>query len=73
MLGGCKTIPSRCRSPKFGYAAYAQQIASTASVAHLDRVLGFEPSGREFESLRTHQYYQASLDQPLDQLLLNRP
>lgn len=26
-----------------------------APVAHLDRVLGFEPRGREFESLRAHQ------------------
>ncbi len=25
---------------------------STAPVAQLDRVLGYEPSGREFESLR---------------------
>src|SRR5450759_2297898 len=29
-----------------------------ASVGHLDRALGFEPRGREFESLRTHQSYQ---------------
>lgn len=27
-----------------------------APVAQLDRVLGYEPNGREFESLRVHQY-----------------
>ena len=27
---------------------------STAPVAQLDRVLGYEPSGREFESLQAH-------------------
>ena len=26
-----------------------------ATVAQLDRVLGYEPNGREFESLRVHQ------------------
>ena len=26
-----------------------------APVAQLDRVLGYEPNGREFESLRVHQ------------------
>ncbi len=33
-------------------------LSIIASVAHLDRALGFEPRGREFESLRTHQSYQ---------------
>ena len=28
---------------------------SKAPVAQLDRVLGYEPSGREFESLQAHQ------------------
>jgi hypothetical protein len=28
----------------------------TAPVAQLDRASGFEPEGREFESLRAHQY-----------------
>ena len=31
------------------------QIAPHAPVAQLDRVSGFEPGGREFESLRAHQ------------------
>ena len=30
---------------------------SKAPVAHLDRVLGYEPRGREFESLRAHQEF----------------
>jgi hypothetical protein len=30
-------------------------ISRHAPVAQLDRVLGYEPSGREFESLRAHQ------------------
>ncbi len=29
-----------------------------APVAQLDRVLGYEPRGQEFESLRAHQYKQ---------------
>lgn len=29
-----------------------------APVAQLDRVPGFEPGGREFESLRVRQYFQ---------------
>ncbi len=29
--------------------------SSQAPVAQLDRVLGYEPSGREFESLRARQ------------------
>ena len=32
-----------------------KNINSYASVAQLDRVGGFEPLGREFESLRVHQ------------------
>ena len=35
-----------------------RRLPIIASVAHLDRALGFEPRGREFESLRTHQSYQ---------------
>ncbi len=31
---------------------------STAPVAQLDRVLGYEPSGREFESLQAHHTEQ---------------
>ena len=30
-----------------------------APVAQLDRVLGYEPSGREFESLRARHYLQS--------------
>jgi hypothetical protein len=32
-----------------------------APVAQLDRVSGYEPEGREFESLRAHQILNASL------------
>jgi hypothetical protein len=32
-------------------------IPACAPVAQLDRVSGFEPGGREFESLRAHQNY----------------
>ena len=31
-------------------------ISVTAPVAQLDRASGFEPEGREFESLRAHHY-----------------
>ena len=31
-----------------------------APVAQLDRVLGYEPRGRGFESCRAHQFYQAN-------------
>ena len=29
-----------------------------APVAQMDRVLGYEPRGRAFESLRAHQYFK---------------
>ena len=35
---------------------FVQNSASLAPVAQLDRVPGYEPGGREFESLRAHQY-----------------
>ena len=35
-----------------------QSAPSCAPVAQLDRVLGFEPSGREFESLRARQFHK---------------
>src|ERR1039457_2186646 len=41
--------------PKVRRSVYSRSIAS---VAHLDRALGFEPRGREFESRRAHQPYQ---------------
>jgi hypothetical protein len=34
-------------------------IRAHAPVAHLDRVLGYEPRGREFESLRARQQIKA--------------
>jgi hypothetical protein len=37
-------------------------FAPAAPVAQLDRVLGFEPSGREFESLRARQLNQRLAD-----------
>ena len=43
-------------APSSAMLQCATQILITAPVAHLDRALGFEPSGREFESLRAHQY-----------------
>ncbi len=33
----------------------ATQAPLNAPIAHLDRALGFEPRGREFESLWAHQ------------------
>ena len=38
----------------FGYDS-PQEDCSFAPVAQLDRVPGFEPGGREFESLRARQ------------------
>ena len=32
-------------------------LLSRAPLAQLDRVLGYEPRGREFESLRAHHFY----------------
>ena len=45
-----------------------------APVAQLDRVPGYEPGGREFESLRarhllTRNYFQAPLSGEIDSLL----
>ena len=45
--------PTNCNTwnAKLGYNA-----TNTAPVAQLDRVGGFEPLGRGFESLRVHQF-----------------
>ncbi len=40
----------------------------TAPVAQLDRAFGFEPKGREFESLRAH-HFTANLSQPKEELV----
>lgn len=32
----------------------------SAPLAQLDRVIGFEPIGREFESLRAHQFFRSN-------------
>ena len=37
-----------------GLIQFVQNSASNAPVAQLDRVPGYEPGGREFESLRAH-------------------
>src|SRR5215813_7696338 len=38
---------------------YNQVAASDAPLAQLDRATGYEPVGREFESLRAHHLFQA--------------
>lgn len=43
-------------------------IVSFAPVAQLDRVSGFEPGGREFESLRARHF----ISQPQDGQILER-
>ena len=45
------SLSALCLSPKMCYSS-----ALDALVAHLDRVLGYEPRGREFESLRARQF-----------------
>ena len=40
---------------------------STAPVAQLDRVLGYEPSGREFESLRACHWRDNRVYSPVAQ------
>ena len=44
-------------SPPFDYIkkSYIIRRTNNAPVAQLDRVPGYEPGGREFESLRAHQ------------------
>jgi hypothetical protein len=48
-----------------------QGLHIIASVAHLDRALGFEPRGREFESLRAHQSYDGFQVNRREQLIDN--
>ncbi len=54
------STPSRVRIPlsppyEFVVGAGLAREKNNAPVAQLDRVLGYEPSGREFESLRARQ------------------
>ena len=53
-------MAGRKRVPWSSCAARQESVnfAPAAPVAQLDRVLGFEPSGREFESLRARQLNQ---------------
>src|ERR1700728_3011660 len=60
----CAPAPQLSWIEKFGwstseecletYSGAQDSAISVAPVAQLDRALGFEPSGREFESLRAH-------------------
>ena len=54
--------PTNCSTwnAKLGYNA-----TNTAPVAQLDRVGGFEPLGRGFESLRVHHFKASKALQPL--------
>ena len=54
--------PTNCSTwnAKLGYNA-----TNTAPVAQLDRVGGFEPLGRGFESLRVRQFKASKALQPL--------
>ena len=38
------------------YASFAAEAAKSAPLAQLDRASGYEPEGREFESLRAHHF-----------------
>jgi hypothetical protein len=42
-------------NPSLSARIYVRISRSKAPVAQLDRVLGYEPRGRGFESLRAHQ------------------
>ncbi|KJT13602.1 fructose-1-phosphatase, partial [Salmonella enterica subsp. enterica serovar Heidelberg str. 607309-34] len=44
-------------------------IISDASVAQLDRVLGYEPSGRRFESSRMHHILRTFSDEDTDKIV----
>ena len=41
------------------YASFAAEAAKSAPLAQLDRASGYEPEGREFESLRAHHSFLA--------------
>ena len=58
--------PTNCSTwnAKLGYNA-----TNTAPVAQLDRVGGFEPLGRGFESLRVHHFKASKSLQPLSALI----
>jgi hypothetical protein len=43
------------------FLPYFHWFLSCAPLAQLDRVLGFEPRGREFESLRAYHFYLMNL------------
>ncbi len=45
-------------------------IISNASVAQLDRVLGYEPSGRRFESSRMHHILRTFSDEDADKIVI---
>ena len=53
LLRGVPDSAQRCGSNQ---VQSINEITQHAPVAQLDRVLGFEPSGREFESLRARQF-----------------
>ena len=40
------------------YNIFLSLILQYAPIAQLDRVLGYEPRGQEFESLRAHHVYK---------------
>jgi hypothetical protein len=48
-----RCIPEQCR---FAISRKADILFSVAAVAQLDRVLGYEPRGRGFNSCQPHQY-----------------
>src|SRR5262245_3931716 len=52
--------PDRRTSPNTGWGFFLSIILRIAPVAQLDRAPGFEPGGREFESLRARQSLQSS-------------
>ena len=51
--------PSRVRIPLSPPHIFKTALLNNAPVAQLDRVLGYEPSGREFESLRARHLTRA--------------
>ena len=56
-LGVCKMKLCGCRLRQTWEASYTGAIVDRAPVAQLDRASGYEPEGREFESLRAHHFF----------------
>ena len=55
---GFESLVLRQKPRNLRYNKFRCKVIKIAPVAQLDRVLGYEPRGQEFESLRAHHIKQ---------------